>query len=105
MTTSWKAKSPDLIMMALKNGPKHGYDIIKYLEDRSKGYFSLGYGSLYPILHSLEKEGLIAGEWEAAGPTKEKKIYKLTTKGRKSLEAISSEYKAFVGAFKLLLEG
>lgn len=102
--TSWKAKPNDLIIMALRHGPKHGYEVIKFIEERSHGYFSMGYGSLYPVLHSLEKDGLIHGTWEAVGEHKEKKIYKLTTKGRKQVENVASEYQAFIAAFRMLVE-
>ncbi len=103
--SNWKAKSPDLIIMALRQGPMHGYEIIKFIEQRSDGYFSMGYGSLYPILHALEQDGCIQGTWEAIGETKEKKIYKLTAKGRKQVESVTNEYRSFIAAFKLLVEG
>jgi DNA-binding PadR family transcriptional regulator len=99
-----KPKSHHLILLALKDGPKHGYQIIKYLEEKSTGYFSVGYGALYPALHSLEKGKFIQGEWEPAGEAKEKKIYKLTAKGQKEITAIGNDLRAFAKAIDKLME-
>jgi DNA-binding PadR family transcriptional regulator len=99
-----KPKSHHLILLALKDGPKHGYQIIKYLEEKTTGYFSVGYGALYPALHALEKDKLIQGEWEPAGEAKEKKIYKLTAKGQKEITAIGNDLRAFTKAIDKLME-
>ena len=52
-----------LALLALQDGPKHGYEISTWIEARSRGFFSLSFGALYPILHRLEKEGLVEGAW------------------------------------------
>ena len=102
MSSTWKAKSAHLVLLALKDSPKHGYEITKYVKNRSNGFFSIGYSSLYPTMHSLEKAGFIAGEWQAIG-AKEKKVYKITKKGLRELKSISSEYFGFIEAFNLML--
>lgn len=43
----------------------HGYDLAKEIEARSAGALAPGQGTLSPLLHRLEREGLIAGKWEA----------------------------------------
>ena len=98
---SWKAKARHLVLLALRTGPKHGYEITRHVQTISKGYFDIGYGSLYPTLHALEKEGLVTGEWKSVGQ-KDKKTYKLTKSGKKSLETVAEEYQSFVKAFDLL---
>jgi DNA-binding PadR family transcriptional regulator len=74
-----------LILASLQTGPKHGYQIAVDIEELSDGYFSFTHGTLYPILHQLEKEGLIDGEWESGGSRRRKKDYVLTPAGAAQL--------------------
>ena len=74
-----------LVLAALRSGPRHGYQIALELERRSGGLFSLQHGTLYPILHRLERGGLIAGEWSRRGGRR-RKVYALTSPGRAHLE-------------------
>jgi PadR family transcriptional regulator, regulatory protein PadR len=74
-----------LILAALRTGPKHGYQIAVDIEELSGGYFSFTFGTLYPILHQLEKEGLVHGEWESGRSRRRKKDYVLTAAGRAQL--------------------
>ena len=69
-----------LILGVLRGAPRHGYQIALEIEERSGGYFGFNHGTLYPILHQLEKEGLIDGTWDE-GPGRRKKEYVLTTRG------------------------
>jgi PadR family transcriptional regulator PadR len=103
MTDVIKAKGSFLAMLALKDGPKHGYDISAFIKERGGGYFSLSFGSLYPILHKLEHDGLIKGAWHEVGD-KEKKVYSLTAKGRHALEGEAKTYRDMIKAFTLLME-
>lgn len=71
-----------LILASLQPGPKHGYQIAVDIEELSDGYFSFTHGTLYPLLHQLEKEGLINGEWETGGSRRRRKNYVITAAGR-----------------------
>lgn len=73
-----------LVLAVLNEGPKHGYQIALDLERRSDGLFSLQHGTLYPILHRLEREGRIVGEWSRGGGRRRKE-YTLTEAGRRGL--------------------
>lgn len=72
-----------LVLATLEDGPKHGYRIALDVEEESDGAFELQHGTLYPILHRLEKEGLIRGRWEEEG--RRRKVYGLTERGRSHL--------------------
>lgn len=72
-----------LVLATLEDGPRHGYQIALDVEEESDGAFELQHGTLYPILHRLEKEGLIAGNWEDEG--RRRKVYALTDRGRGQL--------------------
>lgn len=72
-----------LVLATLEEGPKHGYQIALDVEEESEGAFELQHGTLYPILHRLEKEGLIEGAWEEEG--RRRKVYGLTERGDQRL--------------------
>ena len=71
-----------LILSELERAPMHGYQIALEIEERSGGYFPFNHGTLYPILHRLEKDGLIAGEWSDPEAGRARKRYALTEAGR-----------------------
>lgn len=97
------SRGPFLVLLALRDGPKHGYEIATFLKEKGGGHFSLSFGALYPILHRLEKEGLVRGTWEEVGAAKKKKVYALTARGRKSLAKERGRYEEAVAAFARLL--
>ncbi len=70
-----------LILATLRSGPAHGYEIALAVERDSGGAFSFQHGTLYPILHRLEKDGLIDGGWDEDGGRR-RKVYGLTPRGR-----------------------
>lgn len=92
-----------LILARLREGPAHGYEIALAVERDSGGTFSFQHGTLYPILHRLEKERLIRGRWE--GGARKRKTYELTAKGRAYLAGESREVKAFFEDLLRVLEG
>jgi PadR family transcriptional regulator, regulatory protein PadR len=81
-----------LILATLESGAKHGYQIGLEIEERSGGFFGFNHGTLYPILHQLEKEELIHGDW-ASGEGRRKKEYALSGAGREHLERRSGEWR------------
>lgn len=106
MGESWKSRGTFLVLLALRGGPKHGYEIARHLDERSGGFFTLSFGALYPILHRIEQEGLVSARWEAVGESgaKQRKIYALTAKGRRALAAERETFQAIASAFARLLE-
>jgi len=74
-----------LVLGSLAAGPKHGYQIALDVEERSAGWFVLQHGTLYPILHRLEGDGLVRGEWSGGEGVRRRKVYRLTAAGRDEL--------------------
>jgi DNA-binding PadR family transcriptional regulator len=68
------------ILSLLSEGPKHGYQLMKELEERSGGLYRASAGSIYPTLQQLEDEGLIVAEQRDG-----KRVYQLTDSGRAEL--------------------
>jgi DNA-binding PadR family transcriptional regulator len=70
-----------LILELLAEKPRHGYDIIKELEDRHSGMYRPSAGSVYPTLQMLEEGGFLTSE-QVEG----KKVYTITDEGRQMLD-------------------
>ena len=70
-----------LVLATLRDGAKHGYQIATDVESDSNGLFRFRHGTLYPILHRLERDGFIEGSWSRAGGGRRKKVYSLTRAG------------------------
>jgi len=105
MTTndSKKSRTEFLVLLALSHGAMHGYEIAKFIDAKSKGFFNVPFGSLYPVLHKLELAKLIGAKWEEADGTKAKKTYNLSAKGRKALDAEVVGFRSYAKAIDLLL--
>lgn len=88
-----------LVMSFLRSGPKHGYQLVFHSEDAAGGYFRFKYGTLYPVLHKLEKQGLIKGSWSDEGPRGKRKDYSLTKKGLSRLENEKRDWREFIKRF------
>jgi DNA-binding PadR family transcriptional regulator len=69
------------VLILLNRHPFHGYEIMKEIKDRTKGFWSPTPGGVYPILNNLEKSQYIKGEWSRKSGRKIK-IYKITDSGR-----------------------
>lgn len=83
-----------LVLSVIKNEDMYGYKIIRELEVRSEYAFSFKEGTLYPILHALEKERLVESYWVTADGRK-RKYYHITKEGAKRLEEKEEEFKEF----------
>lgn len=69
------------LLSLLADGPAHGYELMKRLEERSGGMYQASAGTVYPVLQQLEDEGLIRSQEEDG-----KKVYHLTDAGRDELK-------------------
>lgn len=70
-----------LVLEALADGPKRGYEVIRAIRDRFHGLYSPSPGAIYPTLQLLEDEGLVTAE-----VVEGKKVYRITEEGRRFLE-------------------
>ena len=66
MTNGTAANIDLMVMSVLRGGPAHGYAIIATLRERSDGEFDLAEGTVYPVLHRLERAGVVESEHETA---------------------------------------
>ena len=97
-----KGHLDSLILAIVASGPTHGYAIIEELKQRSGGAFTLPEGTVYPVLHRLERAGLLASSWsDAAG--RRRRVYRLTRSGKRELGLRRNEWRAFSNAVEAVL--
>ena len=89
-----KGSTGALVLSVLESADMYGYRIIRELEIRSENAFEMSEGTLYPILHALEKEKYLESYWESVGG-RNRKYYHITKKGKKELAAKKEEWKSF----------
>ena len=87
--------TPLLVLALLKDGDKYGYEMIEELAKRSDDTFQLKEGTLYPLLHTLEKEHFVTSYATIAPSGRERKYYRLTREGRAQLEHKEEEWDLF----------
>ncbi len=69
------------VLILLNNKPSHGYEIMKEIKDKTRGFYKPTPGGVYPILKDLEKAGYITGEWHKQN-NRSIKTYRITEKGK-----------------------
>jgi transcriptional regulator len=85
-----------LILARLVRGRMHGFGIAEYLHDVSGDLLRVEEGSLYPALHRLEAQGLIASEWGTSENNRRARFYTLTPRGRRRVAVEVSNWRRFV---------
>ncbi len=87
--------TPMLVLSLLRDGDKYGYEMVEALAQRSDDTFQLKEGTLYPLLHSLEKEKFVSSYTKVAASGRQRKYYALTKMGREQLEYKEAEWRLF----------
>ena len=98
-----KGSTDSLLLSLLKQEPMYGYQLIKEIEKRSRGYFRFKEGTIYPALYRLEEQGLIEGRWKRSSKRQERKYYHITERGERLLEAKMAEWTSFSTAVNSVL--
>jgi len=93
-----------LVLAVLADGPLHGYAVIEALRERSGRAFDLPEGTVYPVLHRLERAGLLASEWDDTGGRR-RRVYRVTEPGGGALAAQRRQWHEFSDAVARVLQG
>jgi PadR family transcriptional regulator, regulatory protein PadR len=99
-----KGSTPMLILSILSSGRMYGYQIMRELEERSDGYFTMTAALLYPALHQLEQDGLVSSQWEDGQGRRQRKYYTITQEGTNALASSRSEWERFIGSLQKTLQ-
>ena len=92
-----------LILKAVSLGPRHGYGVLLRIEQISDLALVIEQGALYPALHRLEHQGLLASEWGVSENNRRAKYYRLTSAGRRRLSEETAQWNRVVAAMTAAL--
>jgi transcriptional regulator len=81
-----------------RGGRMHGFEILRWIEGRSRGDLLVEEGALYPALHRMEKRGWLEAEWAVSEKGRRAKYYVVTAEGRKALRRERSTWARYVRA-------
>ena len=81
------ASATPLVLAIVAEGESYGYAILKRVAELSGGHLQWTDGMLYPVLHRLERQGLVAAKWGTAENGRRRKYYRITKQGRAELAA------------------
>lgn len=92
-----------IVLKLLSERAMYGYEIIREVNERTNNALEWREGTLYPWLHRLSGDGLIASEWVVPDTGRRRKYYMLTPAGAGALEDKASEWATFAAAVNALL--
>ena len=92
-----------LVLRTLLLAPAHGHTIAHVIERSSDKVLQVEHGSLYPALHRLEDQGLIASFWGTSDSNRKAKYYRITPAGKQHLAKEYSRWDALVKAVTRVL--
>jgi PadR family transcriptional regulator, regulatory protein PadR len=87
-----------MVLAAIEEAPRHGYDIAREIDRRSAGVLRFHVASLYPMLYRLERRGWINGRWIEKSGQRRRRYYRLTREGRRMLTAQRTEWRGLLEA-------
>jgi PadR family transcriptional regulator PadR len=90
------------ILLTVAQGERYGLEIIRHLEEATD--LVVTEGTIYPILARLTRDGLLRSEWVAEGSPHPRKYYRLTEKGRRTLDRMLEHWRGFTGKIGRLIE-
>ncbi len=97
-----RGAGPVAVLKLLERRDMYGYELAESLATRTSGVLDMGQSTLYPMLYNLEAKGLIEASWRDSDAGRERKYYKLTSKGRKRLAADTEQWRSVAGAMRAL---
>jgi transcriptional regulator len=92
-----------LVLKALTLGPRHGFEITRWIEDGSRGEFPIEPAALLQALHRLEERRLVSAAWGTTENNRKARYYSLTAAGRAHLRAETATLTSSVAALTALL--
>ena len=93
-----------LVLRLLESEDMYGYQMIETLEKQSNNVFTLKAGTLYPLLHGLEQNGIVKSYEIITENVRSRKYYSLTNSGKKFLQDKKDEWETYSSAVNMVLE-
>jgi PadR family transcriptional regulator PadR len=96
---------PELLLLELlARRPMYGYELVQAIKVATGGRLEFGEGCVYPILHRLEEQGLLASARQSVGG-RQRFVYEVTQRGRAQLAASIGAWQRVVSAVNHALQG
>jgi PadR family transcriptional regulator len=90
------------ILLLLREGPKHGYELLERLPELSSDHGQIDLGNLYRLLRAMEAEGLVRSVWQSdAGPPR--RVYRLSSAGTRLLDGWANSLRDMTGTVNRFL--
>lgn len=90
------------ILSVLEDGPLHGYEMARRIEEQTKGALSFSLAALYPMLYRMEQRRWIRGAWETSSNGRRRRCYRLTPTGRKKRVPLRNQWTELFAALHRL---
>ncbi len=100
-----KGSAEFLVLSLLEHERRHGYELNKLIESRSRGVLTFHIASLYPLLYRMEERGWISGRWVERAGERRRRFYAITAAGRRALQELRHSWTEFALAVALVTEG
>lgn len=98
------AGSYDLIILdVLRDGPAYGYGIRRRIFEQSRHTLLWRVGTIYNVLHDLERRGFVASQWHGPKHGRQRRYYRLTARGLREWRAQLRQWRAFVSSVNALI--
>jgi len=98
-----KGHLPALVLAVLDEEPMHGYALCRRIRERGGDALRMGEGTLYPLLYRLESRGLVTAKWERDEYPRPRKVYRVTGRGKRYLEAQRAEWTSLFAAIRNIM--
>jgi PadR family transcriptional regulator, regulatory protein PadR len=96
--------SYDLVLLDILSGkPAYAYGIVREIFEKSKGTTRWHEGTVYHVLHHLEKQGFVIAYWQGPKTGRRRKYYRLTPRGHQALAARRKQWQRFSHDLNALL--
>jgi len=99
------ASATPLVLSILAEGESYGYAIIKRVRELSGGQMQWTDGMLYPVLHRLERQGLIKARWGVSDNGRRRKYYQIQAEGAKTLATQQAQWHTVHSILTQIWEG
>jgi PadR family transcriptional regulator, regulatory protein PadR len=99
-----KGTLPLLVLKTLALEPRHGVGVADRIQQVTRGTFQVSPGSLFPVLHRLEQEDFIAGEWSVTPEGRRARYYRITPAGSRKLASEKKQWARVALAIGQILE-
>ena len=92
-----------LVLDVLRDRPGYGYEIVKRVFEQSLCTIRWHKGTLYRVLHDLQRRGLVTSHWRPAGRNRTRRYYRLTVRGQRAWKTQRKQWREFTQAVNALL--